>query len=354
MHISFTRRPTITKHDKESRRRYLGATLVTCIVLAFVGGTIHVLELGSNRMQDMRGKVAYDISEEQDKLRSAGEEMFVQGKHEYRMSETSTYTVSEAESLLTKEQWQELAQMITIPAGDFIMGTDINRADPQDKPQRKVSLTGYKIDKYPVTNAQYARFVAATGRRPPLHWKNGKIPVGLERHPVTMVSWFDAKAYAEWVGKRLPTEIEWERAARGTDGRRWPWGDTMDPMRLNTYYQIGSTTEVGAYPAGASPDGVLDMAGNVSQWVADDFLPYPGTDAPGDLFKAKVAQLPVSASERSQKVAEFVSTEERYKVMRGGAWKSDPFSTSSYHRNFSWPHFAADFFGFRCAQDLNR
>lgn len=352
MNTLSTRRPSITGQDKENRRRYLGATLVTCIVLAFVGGTVHVLELGANRMNDMRGKAAFDIAEEASRLRAAGEEMFVQGKHEYQLEKTSIYTVSEADSLLSKEQWQELETMITIPAGEFIMGTDMGRADPQDKPQRKVALAGYKIDKYPVTNAQYARFVAATNRRPPLHWKNGKIPAGFERHPVTMVSWFDARAYAEWAGKRLPTEIEWERAARGTDGRRWPWGDTMDPLRLNTYYQIGSTTVVEAYPSGASPDGVFDMAGNVSQWVADDFLPYPGSDAPGDLFKAKVAQLPASASERSQKVADFVSTDERYKVMRGGSWKGDPFSTSSYHRNFSWPHFAADFFGFRCAQDI--
>lgn len=352
MNTNFIRRPAINKHDAETRRRYLGATLVTCIVLAFIGGTIHVLELGSIRMQDMRAKIAYESQEEKNRVRAAGEELFVQTEHEYQVKHTSTYSVSAAEALQTKAQWQELDSMIEIPAGEFIMGTDFYRADPQDKPQHKVTLHAFKIDKYPVTNAQYARFVAATGHRPPLHWKQGKIPDGTERHPVTMINWYDAKAYAEWAGKRLPTEVEWERAARGTDGRRWPWGNTMDPLRLNTYYQIGSTTEVGSFPTGASPEGVLDMAGNVSEWVADDFLPYSGSEAPSDLFKAKVPQLPVSPDERSKRIADFVSTDERYKVMRGGSWKSDPFSTSSYHRNFAWPQAASDFFGFRCAQDV--
>jgi iron(II)-dependent oxidoreductase len=232
------------------------------------------------------------------------------------------------------------------------MGTDSERADVQDRPQRTVELPAFRIDKYPVTNAQYARFVAATGNRPPIHWENGKIPEGMELNPVTMVSWFDAKRYAEWAGKRLPTEAEWERAARGTDGRRWPWGDDMDSSRLNTYYLLGSTTEVEKYPSGASPDGVMDMAGNVSEWVADDFQPYPGGNAPSELFQAKVPVLPKTSAERSLKVVDFMSTKEKYKVLRGGSWKSDPFSTSAYHRNFSWPNFASNFFGFRCAQDV--
>src|SRR5690606_10204787 len=209
------------------------------------------------------------------------------------------------------------------------------------------------IYKYPVTNAQYARFVAETGHRVPLHWKGGKMPEGRALHPVVMVSWFDAARYAEWAGKRLPTEAEWERAARGSDGWRWPWGDRMDPTRLNTYYQVGSTSDVTVFASGASPEGVMDLAGNVSEWVVDDFLPYPGSDAPVTLFEAKVPSMPQSPADRSMGVADFISTEDRYKVLRGGSWKSDPFSTSGYHRNFALPNMASDFFGFRCAQDVD-
>ncbi len=345
--------PPLKEQDVERRRQYLAATFVTCVVLSLVGGTIHVLELGSNRMHQIRDKASYDLADQESRLRGAGEDNLRHIAHEQRRLAISTYSEAEAQALLAPEQWQALEVMIEIPAGEFIIGTDNLRADPQDHPQRKVSLPAYKIDKYPVTNAQYARFLAATGHRPPLHWSKGKIPSGLAMHPVTMVSWFDAKKYAEWAGKRLPTETEWERAARGVDGRRWPWGNKMDPAVVNTYYRVGTTTPVDALPGGASPEGVFDMAGNVSQWVADDFLPYPGSQAPESMFRAKAPKLPESGSERAMKVVDFVETDERYKVLRGGSWKSDPFSTASYHRNFSWPHFASDFFGFRCAQDVN-
>ena len=171
------------------------------------------------------------------------------------------------------------------------MGTNLKNADAASHPQHTVKLKAYRIDKYLVTNAQYARFVAATGHRPPSDWKNGKIQQGALLYPVTMVNWYDAAAYAKWAGKRLPTEAEWEKAARGTDGRRWPWGNEMDPARLNTYYNVGSATDVTTYANGVSPYGVYDMAGNVDEWVADDFLPYKGTDAAADVFQGKVARV---------------------------------------------------------------
>lgn len=345
------RNAAVNPRDIARRKTFFAATLVTCAVVTFLGATIHVLQLGSNRMHDMRAKATYDEAQVGTHLRAAGEEFYRHVKSEYMPSKAPAYSVQEAEALLTPAQWRELATSVVIPAGEFVMGTDSGRADPQDRPEHKVGLPAFRIDKYLVTNAQYARFVAATGRRPPINWTNGKIAPGKERHPVTMVSWFDARAYAEWAGKRLPTEQEWERAARGTDARRWPWGDKMEPQRLNTYYHVGGTTDVGVYPSGASPEGLLDMAGNVSQWVEDEFLPYEGSNAPSNLFAAKVAELPVSPSERSMKVAEFAETQEHYRVLRGGSWKSDPFSTSSYHRNFAWPQMASDFFGFRCAQD---
>lgn len=327
------------------------ATLVTCLVLAMIGGTIHVVQLGANRMADMRAKATYDVKDDRSRIRAAGEVAMTMTRQDEVI--VPAYTLEEVTGLLTQKQWQEIETGIVIPAGPFTMGTDDKQSNEQNHPQHRVELPAYKIDKYLVTNAQYARFVAATGHRPPGHWVKGKIPSGRELHPVTLVSWYDAKRYAEWVGKRLPTEAEWEKAARGVEGRRWPWGNVMNPSYLNTYYNVGSTTRVDAYPQGASPYDVRDMAGNVSQWTADDFLPYSGTDAAQDLFKAKVGVVG-SATDRSLKVLDLITTGARYKSMRGGSWKSDPFSTSSYHRNYSLPNYASDFYGFRCVQDITK
>jgi iron(II)-dependent oxidoreductase len=124
----------------------------------------------------------------------------------------------------------------------------------------------------------------------------------------------------------------------------------MDAGRLNTYYNAGNTTAVTHYPQGASPYGVMDMAGNVSEWTASDLKPYAGNEGPVELFKAK-AGVAASAEDRSLQVVDTVAADSAYKVMRGGSWKSDPFSTATYHRNYSLPQYASDFFGFRCAQD---
>lgn len=241
--------------------------------------------------------------------------------------------------------------MVEIPAGPFQMGTNSERADKYNRPQHLVELPTYKIDKYPVTQAEYARFVVSTKHRPPLDWDNGVIPDGKTLHPVTMVTWYDARDYCQWEGKRLPTEAEWEKAARGTDGRRWPWGNRMDPQKLNTYYHVGSSTEVMSYANGVSPFGVFDMAGNVSEWTASEFAPYQGTNATADIFQPKKLHA-ATPDDRSMKVAGLVPVEGVYRVRRGGSWKSDPFSTSTYHRNFSMPYYASDFFGFRCATDV--
>jgi gamma-glutamyl hercynylcysteine S-oxide synthase len=350
MAVITQQREPLNAEERQRRRRYLAATLVTCVALAMLGGTLHVLKLGANRISDMKGKATYDLAEVDQHVRAAGEDVTLNRRNETKLAVQGSYTLAEADALLSPQQWQELGTMITIPAGDFIMGTDRERSDAQDRPQHRVYLHQFRIDKYPVTNAQFARFVAATGHRSPLHWKDGKIPPGLELHPVTMVSWFDATAYAQWGGRRLPSEQEWEKAARGPEGRRWPWGDAMEANRLNTYYQVGATTEVLRYPDGASYYGIFDMAGNVSQWVADDFKPYEGSAAPAELFKGKIGVIN-SAADRAMKVVDMVPVQGFYKVMRGGSWKSDPFSTSTYHRNFSWPHYASDFFGFRCAAD---
>lgn len=340
-----------TPEERQRRKHYLYATLITCIVLVMIGSTIHVIKLGAGRMEDMRKMASYDLKEESARVRAAGEDITLQEKHEAGRLANQGYTVVEADRLLSREQWEDLATMIVVPAGPFTMGTDLDRADVQDKPAHRVVLKAYSIDKYPVTNAQYARFVAATGHRPPLNWKNGRIPHGELLYPVTMVTWYDASAYAKWAHKRLPTEAEFEKAGRGSDGRRWPWGDKMEPDRLNTYYNVGSASKVGSFPRGASTYGVTDLAGNVDEWTADDFLPYAGSKAPHELFQGKV---PVAgtAQDREMKISEQQVVNRNYKVLRGGSWKSDPFSTSLFHRDYSFANYASDFYGFRCASDV--
>jgi iron(II)-dependent oxidoreductase len=344
-----------TPEERARRARLLSATLITCVALLVVGGSVHVVMLGANRMGEMREKATYDLHDEPQHERAAGEDIALHARNEKRKAGMGAvaglaYTREEAQALLSTEQWEELDATVPVAAGAFAMGTDYVRSDSADRPQHRVEVPAYRIDRYLVTNAQYARFLAATGHRPPSTWKDGRIPEGELLHPVTMVSWHDASAYAKWAGKRLPTEAEWEKAARGTDGRRWPWGDTMDPKRVNTYYNVGSTSDVHTYKNGASPYGAYDMAGNVSEWVQDDFLPYTGSDAPVDLFVGKVAHVQ-NTEDRTMRISDQVAVGGRYKVLRGGCWKCDPFSTTTYHRSYNWANYASDFFGFRCATD---
>lgn len=347
------KRVVLSPTEQLRRKRYFSATIITCIALVIIGGSLHVVKLGSIRMGEMRSLATYNLKEESTRIRAAGEDIALHEENENRKNQSAGYTVAEADALLTKEQWQELDSMVTIPAGKFLMGTNLKNADAAARPQHTVKLEAYRIDKYLVTNAQYARFIAATGHRPPSDWKNGKIQQGVLQYPVTLVNWYDASAYAKWAGKRLPTEAEWEKAARGTDGRRWPWGNEMDPARLNTYYNVGSASNVTTYANGVSPYGVFDMAGNVNEWVEDDFLPYKGTDAEPDVFKGKIAKVQ-DEQDQALKVADLVPVNKYYKVLRGGSWKGDPFSTATYHRDYSWPNYASDFYGFRCASNLQK
>jgi formylglycine-generating enzyme required for sulfatase activity len=155
-------------------------------------------------------------------------------------------------------------KVVEIPAGEFLMGDE----------KRKVYVDTFRIDKYPVTNVQYRRFVEATNHSPPGRWVGGACPAEKALHPVVYVSWDDAVAYAEWAGKRLSTEEEWEKAARGTDGREYPWGDWKEG-RCNTWeVGIHDTIPVGRYsPRGDSPYGCADMAGNVWEWTASSWEP---------------------------------------------------------------------------------
>ena len=168
---------------------------------------------------------------------------------------------------------------VAIPSGDFLMGSDAQvdaMADADESPQHRVYLPGYSISRFAVTNEQYARFVQAKAYQPPSHWQEGKVPRGKDEHPVVNVSWQDAQAFCRWAGVRLPNEAEWEKAARGTDGRLWPWGNQPPTGKLCNYNNIcGDTTPIGAYKEGASPFGLLDMSGNVWEWTSSLYRKYP-------------------------------------------------------------------------------
>jgi formylglycine-generating enzyme required for sulfatase activity len=174
--------------------------------------------------------------------------------------------------------------MVLVPAGEFLMGSEPKHdpcAQDRERPQHTLTLGDFYVARTPVTNAEYAAFVLATDHPAPAHWADGGELDGKADHPVVQVTWYDATAYGRWLadctgkGYRLPSEAEWEKAARGSDGRLYPWGDAWDPPRCNTKESgMGDTTPVTAYEDGASPYGVLDMAGNVFEWT----LSLWGTD----------------------------------------------------------------------------
>src|SRR5688572_21652995 len=173
---------------------------------------------------------------------------------------------------------------VYIPAGTFRMGgMDVRRA-PNELPEHDVTLDAFWMDQLEVTNAMYGLCVSAGACTLPQHLKSQRRPdyfmnPEFKDYPVIYVTWGQAKTYCEWAGRRLPTEAEWERAGRGGDFRTFPWGeDKADGLRANFNMLVGDTSRAGTYPAGASPFGVLDMAGNVAEWV-NDFYSFDYSDA---------------------------------------------------------------------------
>lgn len=167
------------------------------------------------------------------------------------------------------------AGMAYVPGNEFTMGNDAG--DESERPQHKVTVKPFFIDINEVTREDYEKFMSATGHRAPAGWVNGQYPPGTAKWPVTGVDWDDANAYAKSVGKRLPTEEEWEFAARGTDGRRYPWGKEWSRGRANADSPRGGFSDVGSFK-GASPYGLFDMVGNAWEWTASDLVAYPAAD----------------------------------------------------------------------------
>jgi len=244
-------------------------------------------------------------------------------------------------------------EMVKIPAGTFLMGSDkkVDRNAYQPEfPQRRVYLDAYEIDKYEVTTVQFLKFVLATDRKPLIDWQyeGGNFQETMANHPVMHVSWFDADAYCRWAGKRLPTSAEWEKAARGEDGRIYPWGNEPAglsranfgrtglsgpvrdrPERLLLYPPIIS---VDKYDNGVSPYGVFQLAGNVAEWTADWYDPLYYKTAPDRNPKG-----PEKGTQRA---------------FRGGGWIDSTPSVRPAQRNGTDPNTKMNWLGFRCARDV--
>jgi formylglycine-generating enzyme len=262
-----------------------------------------------------------------------------------------TYTLTFERMIATIViETREPADMVHVPAGPFIRGSTDDqvgawtagcgggcRADEfQDEaPQRTITLKGFYIDRTEVSVAQWHQFVAATGYRTTAEQKGDPIQFtwrafdwpDRQDHPVRWLSWEDANAYCQWAGKRLPTEAEWEKAARGTDGRTWPWGNNWDEALV----PHGDTVPVDSYPDAASPYGLLGTAGNVWEWVADWHDPgyygaAPNTDPLG----------PQTGADR---------------VLRGGGFNNANWALRTAHRHSGGPTGYSMDHGFRCAAD---
>jgi iron(II)-dependent oxidoreductase len=244
-------------------------------------------------------------------------------------------------------------EMVSIPAGFFIMGSDrkVDRnAYQAEFPQRKVYLDAYEIDKYEVTTVQYLKFVLVNDLPPLIDWQydGGNFQETMANHPVMHVSWTDADAYCKWAGKRLPTEAEWEKAARGEDGRIYPWGNQPAGLSRSNFGRTGLSgpvrdrperlllyppiISVDKYDNAVSPYGLYQMAGNVAEWVADWYDPRYYATAPDHNPKG-----PEKGTQRS---------------FRGGGWIDSTPSVRAAQRNGTDPSTKMNWMGFRCARDV--
>ena len=225
--------------------------------------------------------------------------------------------------------------MAVVPAGEFWMGVDGTIGLEDERPRHQIWLDAFEIDLYEVTVGRYARFLSETNRSAPWMWET----VNLEGHsdrPVIGVDWFDADAYCRWAGKRLPTEAEWEKAARGTDERLYPWGNNPPTARLAnfalgarfSYSQV--LMPVGHYEKAKSPYGIYDLAGNVWEWVHDWYG--------GSYYEQSPERNPIGPEHGE------------FKVLRGGSWSELPKYLLSYGRFKLSPHTRNSYIGFRCAR----
>jgi formylglycine-generating enzyme required for sulfatase activity len=229
-----------------------------------------------------------------------------------------------------EEYWRvkDGAVIVRVPAGEFLMGSPEGEGEPDERPQHRVYTSEFWIDKTEVTSRQFQKFAKATGSQLP------RAPVwGIrDDYPASFIVWDEALAYCEWVGGRLPTEAEWEKAARGTDGRRYSWGNEWDPQRCNSISGgLHRLESLGSYPGCVSPFGVLDLPGSLKEWCSDWYGESYYADSPSRNPKGP--------------------TSGRLRVMRGGGWMSQPTWLRAAYRFKRSPISRNVDHGFRCVHD---
>ena len=256
---------------------------------------------------------------------------------------------------LSKDEVPDEVPMVLIPAGDFQMGSDTDK--PDEEPVHTVDVDAFHIDVYPVTNADYKKFVEANPHwqkdsiPEKYHdgdylalWENNDYPKEKADHPVVYVSWYAAMAYAQWSEKRLPTEAEWEKAARGgLVGKKYPWGDTEDITKAGTqmWEEPPRTTAVGTYPPNGY--GLYDTAGNVWEWCLDAYH--------ADFYADSPTRNPIGGEVSIEAlIADFMRVDTP-RVLRGGAWAEDPRMVRVAIREKENPARTLSLAGFRCVRD---
>ena len=251
--------------------------------------------------------------------------------------------------------------MVFIPAGEFQMGSSDEEANEDERPVHAVFVDAFLMDKYPVTNAQYKEFIRANPqwRKPELFedhipidyhdggylkdWDYEDYPNGKDEHPVTQVSWYAAMAYAQWIGKRLPTEAEWEKAARGRlERKKYPWGDPIDLDASGYAYELDDTTPVGLSPVNGY--GLYDVSGNVWEWCLDAY------DA--DFYASSPHTNPFSGANSVGWIVKNFRSVKVSRVLRGGPWGADSEGVSVSHRFRGNPTDTFPTFGFRCIKEV--
>jgi len=252
-------------------------------------------------------------------------------------------------------------EMILVPAGPFTMGSD-SGGQEDEHPAHTVSLPAYWLDTTEVTNEAYERCVTAgvcrahDPKSSQLNHFGGDQAFRSPKQPISSIAWDDAKAFCGWLGKRLPTEAEWEKAARGTDARRYPWGEDP-PDSERGVYATSRTAEVGSKPKGAGPYGHLDMAGNVWEWLEDIYDPYAyrrdGADhgVPGSCEQVMAAQNELRQKGQQGFTGSNPIPTECEHVLRGGAFNYDGPGLRSSNRVHHPGHFHLIMSGVRCAKD---